>query len=367
MPDQTTAHQLTERTATEKQIPMKYYIQHLLNGKSLNVKEMTGAMEMIMTGSATPVEMAAFLTALSMKGESTEELVAAATVIRHHALRLPASCGSCVDTCGTGGDGGATFNVSTAAAITAAAAGVRILKHGNRSVSSRCGSADVLEALGIDIHQQPQDAARALNRLGMAFLFAPDYHQSMKHAAPVRKELGFRTIFNVLGPLTNPGAPDRQVVGVFSKKLLKPMAEALLALGLHRALVVCGEDGIDELTTTGTSHICELKNGTILGYTLNPEDVGLKRSRAADIAGGNADHNARIILEAFRGERPAAQDLIALNAGAVIYVAGKAASLKDGVEKAQQAIRDGRTLGKLRQLASGTAAKQPAAEKTITC
>lgn len=367
MPDQTTAHQLNERIASEDCPSMKQYIRHLMSGESLSVAEMTGAMEMIMTGAASQVEMASFLTALSMKGESMEELVAAAAVMRHHARRVPASCGSCVDTCGTGGDGGRTFNVSTAAAIAAAAAGVRILKHGNRSVSSRCGSADVLEALNINIHQQPQEAARSVNRLGMAFLFAPDYHQSMKHAAPVRKNLGFRTIFNVLGPLANPGAPDRQVVGVFSKELLQPMAEALKALGLHRALVVCGEDGLDELTTTTTSHICELKNGTILSYTLQPEEVGLKRGRAIDIAGGSAQENAQVIREAFQGRRPAAQDLIALNAGAVIYVAGRAVSLKEGVEKAQRVIRDGRALEKLQQLADNSAAEQQVEEKAMSC
>ncbi len=367
MPDQTTAHELKERIVINQQATMKQYIRRVMSGKSLTQKEMTGAMEMIMTGAATEVEMAAFLTALSMKGETMEELVAAAVVMRHHARQVPVSCGSCVDTCGTGGDGGRTFNVSTAAAIVAAAAGVRILKHGNRSVSSRCGSADVLEALNIDIHQRPHDAARSVNQLGMAFLFAPDYHQSMKYAAPVRKSLGFRTIFNVLGPLANPGEPDYQVVGVFSKELLQPMAEALRALGLHRALVVCGEDGLDELTTTGTSHICELKNGAILRYTLQPEDLGLPRSQAADIAGGDAQENALIIREVFQGKRPAAQDLVALNAGAVIYVAGKAASLIEGVEKAQRAIRDGRAMEKLQQLAAGTVDQQHLAEKAMTC
>lgn len=367
MPDQTIPHQLNERITLNRPPSMKQYIRLLMAGDSLTVKQMTGAMEMIMTGTATEVEMAAFLTALSMKGESMEELVAAAAVMRHHAQRVPVSCGSCVDTCGTGGDGGGTFNVSTAAAIVAAAAGVRILKHGNRSVSSRCGSADVLEALGIDIHQQPQDAARSVNQLGMAFLFAPDYHQSMKHAAPVRKSLGFRTIFNVLGPLANPGAPDQQVVGVFSKDLLQPMAEALRALGLHRAMVVCGEDGMDELTTTGASHVCELKNGTLLRYTLEPEDLGLSRCQAADIAGGDAQLNARIIREAFQGKRPAAQDIISLNAGAVIYVAGRATSLKEGVEKAQRAIRDGRATEKLAQLAVGTTDQPHLAGKAMTC
>ena len=348
-------------------VSLQSLIQHVMKGKSLDDCRMTDAMEMIMTGAASHVEIASFLTALSIKGETPEELVAAAAVMRRHARRLPASCGICVDTCGTGGDGGRTFNVSTAAAIVAAAAGIRVLKHGNRSVSSQCGSADVLEALQIDIHQTPDEAARLVNRKGMAFLYAPDYHQSMKHAAPVRKGLGFRTIFNILGPLVNPGAPARQVVGVYDVNLLEPMAQALMALGLQRALVVCGEDGLDELTTTGTSHVCEVGDGQLRRYTITPEMMGLKRSRADEITGGDAAYNARIIREVFQGTQPAARDLIALNAGAVIYVAGRSDSLQEGVRKALQVLADGRALAKLRELAEDSRTSGPAERGASAC
>ena len=367
MPDQTTAHLLTKRTELQKEFTIKHCIQHLVEGKTLNEKEMTSAMKTIMTGEASHAEMAAFLTALSIRGAVKEELEAAVRVMRHYALPIPSFSGTCVDTCGTGGDGGRTFNVSTAAAITAAAAGVRILKHGNRAVSSRCGSADVLEALHINIHQKPWEAAHALNKLGMAFLYAPDYHQSMKYAAPVRKELGFRTIFNIIGPLANPASPDRQVVGVYSRKLMHTMAEVLQSLGLQHALVVCGEDGLDELTITGINHLCELKKGRILQYSLKPEEVGLKQRRAADIAGGDAAFNARIIQEAFQGKRPDAEDLIAMNAGAVIYVAGRAATLKDGVEKAKQVLRNGKAMNKLQELSQSPDKTVPAPEETRVC
>ena len=329
---------------------LKALTMQVLNHQSLSAPAMSAAMETIMAGENDPVVVAAFLTALRMKGETVEELTAAAQVMRSKASPLPVSFSDVLDTCGTGGDGGTTFNVSTAAAMVAAAGGVKVMKHGNRSVSSRCGSADVLEALGINIHQTPESLQQALASTGMAFLFAQDYHQSMKQVAGIRKALGFRTIFNLLGPLANPGAPTYQVLGVYHHELVVPMAQVLQKLGITRGLVVHGSDGMDELTLTGATHLCEVTSEGLTMSILEPEDVGLTPCRAEALAGGDAVHNARIIEAAFANQHPEAAALIALNAGAALYVAGKADTIKAGVSQARELINNGSAAAKLKSL-----------------
>ena len=328
-------------------------IEKLMNNQSLASEEMTEVMTAVMEGKVEEIQLASFLTALRHKGESVEELVAAAKVMRSHAKSLPYSCSEAVDTCGTGGDGGMTFNVSTAAALVAAAGGAKVLKHGNRSVSSKCGSADVLEALGIEIHQEPMEVIGCLRRNGMAFLFAQDYHSSMKHAAKVRKMLGFRSIFNMLGPLSNPGNVEQQVMGVYDSSLLKPMAEALMSLGVKHAMVVHGADGMDELTVTGETYVCEVKDGRILEYCILPETLGLERVALSELEGKNPEENAEIIQSILEGKRDGRRSLVLLNAGAVLYVSGRARNLQEGVMKAAEAIDDGRAMELYKILASG--------------
>ncbi|RQD68072.1 MAG: anthranilate phosphoribosyltransferase [Tindallia sp. MSAO_Bac2] len=319
-------------------------IEKLMENHSLNTDEMTESMNAIMDGEVHEIQLAAFLTALRHKGETVEELVAAAKVIRSRAKALPHPCSDAVDTCGTGGDGGKTFNVSTAAALVAAAGGAKVLKHGNRSVSSKSGSADVLEALGISIHQEPVEALGKLHRYGMAFLFAPDYHACMKHAAGVRKMLGFRSIFNMLGPLVNPGNVEHQVMGVYDVALVRPMAEALMELGVKHAMIVHGSDGLDELTVTGDSYVCEVKDGEILEYTIQPEKLGLELVGQGELEGSGPEENAIKIQQVLQGKRDGSRSIVLLNAGAVLYVAGIARNLQEGVLKAAEIIDDGRAL-----------------------
>ncbi len=319
-------------------------IEKLMKNHSLQPEEMTESMNAIMDGEVHEIQLAAFLTALRHKGETVEELVAAAKVMRSRAKALPYSCPDAVDTCGTGGDGGKTFNVSTAAALVAAAGGAKVLKHGNRSVSSKSGSADVLEAMGISIHQEPAEAMGKLHRYGMAFLFAPDYHASMKHAAGVRKMLGFRSVFNMLGPLVNPGSVEQQVMGVYDASLTRPMAEALMKLGVKRAMVVHGSDGMDELTVTGDSYVCEVKHGEILEYVIKPEELGLELVDLKELEGDGPEENAEKIRLVLEGKRDGSRSIVLLNAGAVLYVAGIARNLQEGVLKAAEIIDDGSAL-----------------------
>jgi len=265
---------------------------------------------------------------------------------------VPHSCKDVVDTCGTGGDGKGTFNISTAAALVAAAAGVPVAKHGNRSVSSRSGSADVLEALGVPLDLSPVQMGRALETLGIAFLFAPRLHPAMAEVAPIRRELAIRTIFNVLGPITNPAAAERQVVGVFALELVEKIAAVLAQLGSKHAMVVHGFDGLDEITTTGPTHVCEVKMGELISYTLNPEDFGFKRVEPEELRGGDPATNAVLVEEVIGGQVGALTDITALNAGAALYVGGRAEDLADGVALAQQALLSGAASRKLEQLKS---------------
>jgi anthranilate phosphoribosyltransferase len=296
------------------------------------------------------------MTALRFKGETVEEITAAAQVMRNKAVRIEVTSPSdsdtalLVDTCGTGGDQIHTFNISTATAFVVAGAGVRVAKHGNRSVSSTCGSADVCEALGICLDLPPEGVAACIREQGIGFLFAPSLHGTMKHAVAPRKEIGIRTIFNILGPLANPAGAEVQILGVFRKDLTAVMAEVLGKLGSRRAMVVHGEDGMDEITTTGRSHVAEWADGEVREYMVHPEDFGIPVTTLDELRGGDAKENARIILEIFEGKKGGKRDIVLLNAGAALHAAGAVESIQEGIELARQTIDNGRAKDKLQGL-----------------
>jgi anthranilate phosphoribosyltransferase len=322
----------------------------LLNHQDLDTQQMEEVMYQIMQGGATPSQIAGFVIALRMKGESVNELAAAAKVMRNLSSKVDVGLEDLVDTCGTGGDGSKTFNISTAAAIVAASAGVNIAKHGNRSVSSKSGSADVLEALGVRLDLEPEQVARCVQEIGIGFMFAPMHHSSMRHAAAPRKELAVRTLFNLLGPLTNPAGAKRQVMGVFDSAWLEPIAHVLKSLGADKALVVHADDGLDELSIGAASQVCELNKGNIKTYQVTPEELGLARSSLDEIQVEDVTQSAAIIKNVLQGKPGAAADIVALNAGAAIYVADKADTLEQGVALAQERIRSGAAKEKLDQL-----------------
>lgn len=331
-------------------------LEHILQGKHLDAAVAEEAMGEIMDGKATPAQIGAFLASLRLKGEQVGEIIGFARAMRARATRFPIDIPGLVDTCGTGGDGAHTFNISTASAFVAASDGVRIAKHGNRAVSSKSGSADVLEALGVPVDLSPKDAADCLRVTNLCFLFAPLYHQAMKHAAGPRKELAVRTVFNLLGPMTNPAGASHQLMGVYDRKLLETVASVLGQLDVRRALVVAGEDGLDELTVTGVSHIAELRDGEIRTYEITPEQFGLRRYEKEALRGGDAAENAAIIHEVFSGSRGAARDIVLLNAGAILYLADRTSSIEAGVIRAAELIDDGLVMRKLehiRQIAGG--------------
>jgi anthranilate phosphoribosyltransferase len=319
------------------------------SGAALSSTEAADAFDVIMDGNAAEIPVAAFLTALHMRGETVEEIAAAAEALRARALTVDAPADA-IDTCGTGGDGLGTLNISTAAAIVTAACGVKVAKHGNRALSSKSGSADVLAALGVKIDLRPQQVSHCIAEAGLGFLFAPAHHSAMKHVAAVRQQLGFRTIFNLLGPLCNPARVRRQLIGVFADKWLEPLANVLHALGTERAWVVHGADGLDELSVTGPSHVAELDRGRVRRFTITPADAGLGIHRLDALFGGDAAQNAAAITRLLAGEGGAYRDIVCLNAAGSLIVAGKAASLTEAVKMAQTAIDDGRarqTLAKL--------------------
>lgn len=300
---------------------------------------MLAAMRALMGGEWTPAQIAGFLIALRMKGETVTEIAAAADVMRELSTKVPlAGVEHLVDTCGTGGDGAHTFNISTASAFVAAACGARVAKHGGRSVSSTSGSADVLEALGVNVNLSPEKVAEAVKTIGVGFMFAPNHHSAMKHAAPVRKELGVRTLFNLLGPLTNPAAAPNQVLGVFRRELTGPLARVLQTLGSRHVLVVHAEEGLDELSLASPSYVAELKDGHVTEYELEPGVFGLPQVAASDLVVKGKDEAVEMLLAALENRHAGAAAMVALNAGAAIYAAGRAASLKDGVAQAQHAI-----------------------------
>ncbi|HXG88235.1 MAG TPA: anthranilate phosphoribosyltransferase [Vicinamibacterales bacterium] len=327
-------------------------IEKLGRRDDLTTDEAADAMAVIMRGEATPAQVAGLLIGLSMKGERPSELVGFARTMRREAVPLATPAGEVFDTCGTGGDRSGTFNISTAAAIVLAASGVRVAKHGNRSVSSLCGSADVLEALGVNVAATPAVVERCLAAAGVAFFFAPTFHPAMRHAGQARKDLGVRTAFNLLGPLTNPAGPSRQIVGVPRPELTELIARTLLLLGSERAWVVHGADGLDELSTTGYTKVSECRGGAVQTFYVHPADYGLPKSSVAALKGGDAAQNAQRIREVLDGVAGPARNVVLLNAGAALLVAGRADSVKDGIAAAAQAIDDGRAKAVLARLVS---------------
>jgi anthranilate phosphoribosyltransferase len=324
-------------------------IKLLVENKSLSENEMISAMRFIMEGNATGAQIGSFLTALRMKGETIEEITGAVKVMREKVTRIKAP-DSTVDTCGTGGDMANTFNISTTTALVVAACGVPVAKHGNRSVSSRSGSADVLESLGVKIDLEPGKVEQCLKQTGFGFMFAPLFHPAMKYAIGPRKEMGIRTVFNILGPLTNPAGADRQVLGVFSDTLTEPLAKVLANLGARRAFVVHGEDGLDEITSTDRTRVSELKDGSVRTYSIGPEEFGLEKADKNDLAGGNADQNAEITKEILKGQKGPKRDIVIMNAAAALVAGEKADTFTDASTMASDAIDSGAAMEKLEEV-----------------
>ena len=328
---------------------MHHAIALLADGKNLTQDLATRVFQIIMNGGATPAQMAALLMGLRIKGETVDEITGGALALRAKAQKIHAPENS-IDTCGTGGDSRGTYNISTAVALVLAACGLPVAKHGNRSVSSKSGSADVLTALGVKTDAEISVVERCLQETNIAFLMASKFHPAMRHVAPVRQELGLRTIFNILGPLSNPANPAFQLLGVYNKSLVRPLAEVLKSLDLKAAWVVHGEDGLDELTLSGATYVAELKNGEIREFTITPEDAGLPHSSLEDVKGGDAEHNAAKLREAISGVEGAYRNAILYNAAAALVIAGRAVDLKTGVQLAKGAIDSGKAYGVLGKL-----------------
>jgi anthranilate phosphoribosyltransferase len=330
---------------------LKRFIVKVAEGQDLNEEEASQAMDHIMEGEGLPTQIASLLTALRMKGETSQEVTGFARAMRAKALRIRAKDGErVVDTCGTGGDGSGTFNISTAVAFVAAGGGLTVAKHGNRSVSSQSGSADVLEALGVNLSLPPKKAEASLQENGLAFLFAPSFHPAMKHALGPRREIGIRTAFNLLGPLTNPAGATIHLLGLYREDLTQMVAEVLKNLGSKAAFVVHGADHSDEISITGKTTVCELRDGTIRNYQIEPEDVGLERASLEAIQGGTPEKNAQILRRIFRGEAGPTRDVVLLNGAAVFMAAGKVSSLREGVQMARESIDSGQAMKKLEEL-----------------
>lgn len=329
-------------------------IRRVVDGGDLALDDMREAVGAIMDGQATPAQVAALLVALHLKGETADEIAGAAAAMRAHAIRVPATRRPIVDVCGTGGDASGTFNISTAVAFVVAGAGVTVAKHGNRAMSSRCGSADVLEALGVRIDAPPETAAATLDAHGIAFLFAQAYHPAMRHVAPVRREIGVRTLFNVIGPLSNPAGAHRQIVGVPRRELLGLVASALARLGCERAAVVHGCGGLDELSLAGPNEVAEWTGETVREYALDASAYGIERRPNDELAGGDAAWNAACVRRVLGGEPGPHRDVVAFNAALALVVAGAAADIPSGIALGNRAIDDGRASGKLEALVAAT-------------
>ena len=329
---------------------MQEAIEILSRNKDLTTTQMETVMEEIMTGKAQTSQIVSFLTGLNNKGETVQELTAAVSVMRRHVNRISVDREVILDTCGTGGDKKGTFNISTVVAFVACGAGITVAKHGNRSVSSHCGSADILEALGININMNNEQLEKCLNEVGIAFLFAPNLHPAMKYAMPARKEMGKRTMFNILGPLTNPAGATHQLVGVYDAHWTNILAAVLGNLGTVHAMVVHGEDGLDEITTTAKTLVSEEYKGKINNYEIKPEDFGFKRVRPEDLLGGAASDNAKILTDILTGKNGPKRDIVILNAAAAIYVADKVKTIKEGINLASESIDSGRAWEKLQLL-----------------
>jgi len=327
-------------------------LANVVEFRDLNAADMEAVMRLIMTGQATPAQIGGFLVGLRMKGETVDEIVAAARVMRELATRVEVSGPHLVDTCGTGGDGASTFNISTASALVAAAAGARVAKHGNRSVSSSSGSADVLEAAGVRLDLAPEQVAACIDQVGVGFLFAPQHHSAMKHAIGPRREMRIRTLFNLLGPLTNPAGAPNQVLGVFNAIWVEPLARVLQRLGSEHVLVVHAEDGLDEISIAAPTRVAELKDGGITVYTVSPEDFGLQRADLGAITVEDAGQSLALINSVLGNQAGPALDIVKLNAGAAIYAAGLTSSLAEGVESAADVIASGKAKQTLESLVS---------------
>ncbi|UCD18677.1 MAG: anthranilate phosphoribosyltransferase [Candidatus Zixiibacteriota bacterium] len=323
-------------------------IKKLSENKNLTALESRNAIEQIMSGQISPVQTAAFLTALRLKGETTEEILGAAQAMRRKVKPVKHHQETVFDNCGTGGDGSGTFNISTTAAFVVAACGVPVAKHGNRSISSKCGSADVLQQLGVEISLTPDQIGECLDELGIGFLFAPNLHPAMKEVAPIRKELGFRTIFNLLGPLTNPAFASHQLIGVFSGDYIEKIADAARGLGIKKVMTVYNQDGIDEITTSGLNNICFAENGQARSLSILPEEFGFARCRVEDLRGGDAQENAVIALSILRGQKGPKRDTVVLGAAVSLLVAEKVTGIKEGIDMASDCIDTGAALEKLK-------------------
>ena len=328
---------------------IKEAIAQLVDGHSLTMDEASTVMEEIMGGSATPAQFGSFVTALRFNGETVDEIAGLARTMRSKALRVQIN-EPVVDTCGTGGDASGTFNISTTAAFIVAACGLKVAKHGNRAMSSRCGSADVLEALGVKIDLNPEQVQKCLETVGIGFMLAPVFHPAMKFAAAPRKEVGIRTVFNILGPLTNPASAKAQVLGVPKKDLTEKMAAVLKMLDCRHALVVHGEDGLDEITVTGKTSIAELKDGKIRNYEITPEECGLARAKPESLKGGTAQENASLLMSILSGRKGPQRDIVLMNAAAALIAGDKAAGFREGITMASVAIDSGKALRKVEEL-----------------
>ncbi|SMC75468.1 anthranilate phosphoribosyltransferase [Sporomusa malonica] len=345
---------------------LKDYLSQAVAGQNLSREEARAAMQVIMSGQANETQIGAFLTALRMKGETSEEVTGFAETMRSQALKLECRSKKLIDTCGTGGDQRGTFNISTAVAFVLAGAGLSVAKHGNRGVSSSCGSADVLSALGVKLELSPEAVSEAINTIGVGFIFAPRFHQAMKYAVNPRKELGFRTVFNLLGPLTNPAGASCQLIGVYAPDLTTKVAQALVGLGVTSAMVVHSLDGLDEISTASPTQVAEVRSGEIRSYVINPETYGFGSCTLADYLGGTVEDNARIIERLLAGEQGFKRDIVLLNAAAALVVADAAADIHEGLQLAATSIDSGAAFAKLKALKEFTQGYQDKEELPLS-
>lgn len=329
---------------------IKEAIAKLVRGIDLSQAEIESAMEEIMTGQALPTQIASFLTAMRMKGETIDEIAGAASIMRKHATKIKTKHAQLLDTCGTGGDEAHTFNVSTIAAFVVAGAGIPVAKHGNRSVSSKCGSADLLKAIGVNIDIEAEAVSKCIDEIGIGFLFAPLLHKAMQYAIGPRREIGIRTIFNILGPMTNPAGATHQLLGVYDGELVEPIAKALGKLGSKHALVVHGTDGLDEVTTTDETQVSELKDGKVKSFRISPTDFGIKKTNPESLKGGDYDYNIKITTDILNGKEGPHYDIVILNAGCAIYAADAAEDIGEGIKLARKSLASKSALKKLEQL-----------------
>lgn len=330
---------------------IKQAIEKIVNKEDLNFDEAYAVMNEIMSGETSPTQNAAFLAALSTKSanaETTDEIIGCATAMRDHATRVETGM-DLFEIVGTGGDNAHSFNISTTSAIIAAAAGIKVAKHGNRAASSKSGTADCLEALGVNIQQSPERCVELLNEVGICFFFAQKYHTSMKYVGAIRKELGFRTVFNILGPLTNPGSPKMQLLGVYDGYLVEPLAKVLISLGVKRGMVVYGQDKLDEISLSAPTTVCEINNGWYKSYQITPEEFGFERCKKEDLKGGTPEENAQITLDILNGQKGHKRNAVLMNAGAALYLGGKADSIKEGIAAAAEIIDSGRAAETLKK------------------